>query len=73
MQSVAQIGHDIVDGIRSFKWPARPEKLGLEITAACDARCIHCPLDKMDRLPRPMEFELFKRIVDEAKELKFRI
>ncbi len=51
-------------------WPRRPEAINIEVTAACDARCIHCPRDRMDRPSRAIPFPLFKRIIDEAAELK---
>lgn len=42
----------------------RPLHVGIEVTAACNARCIMCPRHEMDRAMRPMPFELFTRIVD---------
>ena len=48
----------------------RPRQRSNEVTAACDARCIHCPRERMDRPSRAMAFPLFKRIIDEAAELK---
>ena len=55
---------------RSLKWPKRPASLVIEITSVCDARCIHCPRDKMDRKMKPMDFDLFKKIIDDAEKLK---
>ncbi len=56
--------------VKSHSWPDRPEYLNLELTAVCDAKCIHCPRHDMDRKVKPIDFELFKKIVDEAAELK---
>jgi MoaA/NifB/PqqE/SkfB family radical SAM enzyme len=58
------------EGLASLRWPARPESINMELTAICDARCVHCPRHEMDRSQRPMDFDLFKRIIDEAAELK---
>ena len=54
----------------SRKWPDRPEKLAFEITSICDSKCIHCPRHEMDRPMRPMEFELFKKMIDQAVDLE---
>ncbi|WP_394848582.1 SPASM domain-containing protein [Pendulispora brunnea] len=56
-------------GIESLAWPRRPQAVNFEITAQCDARCIHCPRHEMDRSQRPMDFELFTRLIDQAAEL----
>ncbi|MBI4541915.1 MAG: radical SAM protein [Gemmatimonadetes bacterium] len=47
----------------------RPYHVGVEVTAACNARCIMCPRHLMDRAMRPMAFPLFKKIVDECAAL----
>jgi MoaA/NifB/PqqE/SkfB family radical SAM enzyme len=67
-----EFAHTILEGARSFRWPTRPQALNLELTAACDARCIHCPRQEMDRAQLPMPFDLFKRIVDQAAKLGVR-
>lgn len=54
----------------SRQWEKRPQLLSFEITAACDSRCIHCPRQGMDRLMKAMNFELFKKIIDQACEMK---
>ncbi|MFQ5671859.1 MAG: radical SAM/SPASM domain-containing protein [Nitrospinales bacterium] len=41
----------------------------IETTNMCNAACIMCPREKMDRLEGVMEMDLYKRIVDECKEL----
>jgi radical SAM family protein/iron-sulfur cluster protein len=47
----------------------RPSHVGIEITAACNARCTMCPRHEMDRPMRPMPFPLFQRIVDQCAAL----
>jgi hypothetical protein len=54
------------DYLESHKWPRRPQQLAFEITGACDARCIHCPRQDMNRPKRQMPFDLFRRMVDQA-------
>lgn len=41
----------------------------IETTNICNAACIMCPREKMDRLEGVMDMRLFKRIVDESKSL----
>ena len=59
----------VKDAAQSLQWPRRPQAINVEITAICDARCIHCPRESMDRSQRPMDMQLFKKLVDEAAEL----
>ncbi len=59
----------VKDAIESRYWPKRPQTLNFEITAACDARCIHCPRIDMDRPMRIMEESIFCKLVDQAAEL----
>lgn len=54
----------------SHKWSERPESLNLEITSICDSKCIHCPRQDMNRVMRPMPFEMFTRVVDQAAKMK---
>lgn len=58
------------DWLESGQWPLRPQAINFEITAACDAKCIHCPRLDMDRPMKPMPLDLFKRMVDQAADLK---
>jgi len=60
----------VKDAAQSLQWPRRPEAINVEITAICDARCIHCPREDMDRSQRPMDLELFKKLVDHAAEMR---
>lgn len=46
--------HIAKDVVESRQWPSRPQTINFEITAACDARCIHCPRHLMDRPMRAM-------------------
>jgi len=53
----------------SALWPDRPEALNFEITSICDAKCIHCPREEMERRMKHMDLGLFRRMVDQAAEL----
>jgi MoaA/NifB/PqqE/SkfB family radical SAM enzyme len=71
--SIKQTGRFLLDAVDSrLSWPKRPAQLTFEITAACDARCIHCPRHEMDRPKRPMDFALFTRMIDQAAEMGIR-
>ena len=41
----------------------------IETTNACNAACVMCPREKMDRLEGAMSMDLFRRIVSESKAL----
>lgn len=41
----------------------------IETTNICNATCIMCPREKMDRIEGVMDMDLFKKIVDESKAL----
>jgi hypothetical protein len=56
--------------IDSRQWPARPEAINVEVTSICDARCIHCPRQDMTRSQKPMDLSLFKKLVDQAAEMR---
>lgn len=71
--AIRQTGRFLLDAVDSrVSWPKRPAQLTFEITAACDARCIHCPRHDMDRPKRPMDFALFTRMIDQAAEMGIR-
>src|SRR5262245_16486399 len=57
------------DYLESRRWSRRPQTINFEITAACDARCIHCPRHEMDRAMKAMPMPLFKKMIDEAGAL----
>ena len=58
------------DWWHSGRWPDRPETINIEITAACDARCVHCPRLDMDRPMKAMPPELFRKVIDQAAALR---
>lgn len=47
----------------------RPYAVDIEVTSNCDADCIMCPRKAMSRRVGPMDFSLFKKIIDEAVAL----
>jgi hypothetical protein len=67
LSAARAVGKDLLE---SRHWPARPESINFEITAACDAKCIHCPRLDMDRPMKAMPMDLFRRMVDEAADLR---
>jgi MoaA/NifB/PqqE/SkfB family radical SAM enzyme len=67
LSAARTIGKDLLE---SRHWPARPESINFEITAACDAKCIHCPRLDMDRPMKAMTMDLFRKMVDQATDLK---
>jgi hypothetical protein len=56
--------------LHARRWPSRPEQLSFEITAACDAACIHCPREDMDRPMKAMAMPLFRKMIDEAAAMQ---
>jgi len=49
-----------------------PKVIMIECTNKCNAQCIICPREKMTRKQGFMTFELFRKIIDEAADLKIR-
>ncbi len=49
-----------------------PEILQIEATNLCNARCVFCPRERMERKLGVMDVTLFRRIVDEAAALGIR-
>jgi len=45
-----------------------PPSLHIEINNFCNSKCIICPLKTMKRKPETMDFNVFKKIIDELKE-----
>ena len=45
-----------------------PLELAIELTNHCNAECIMCPRQKMSRKKGYMDFDLFKKIADEARD-----
>ena len=46
-----------------------PEILQIEATNICNARCVFCPRERMERKQGVMEMALYRKIVDEAAAL----
>jgi MoaA/NifB/PqqE/SkfB family radical SAM enzyme len=46
-----------------------PEILQIEATNICNARCVFCPRERMERKQGVMDMALYRRIVDEAAAL----
>ena len=49
--------------------PILPEIVQIESTNICNAKCVFCPRDEMHRKQGIMNFDLFKKVVDECAEL----
>ena len=45
-----------------------PRLLSIELTNACNANCIMCPRSKLTRKTAQMDFELFKKIIDNCQD-----
>ncbi len=48
--------------------PAFPQIIHIENTDACGARCVMCPREQLTRPFGVMDFELFKRLIDECAQ-----
>lgn len=60
--------------LRQARVPGGPLTLAIESTAKCNLSCPMCPRETMYFPPRNMEFDLFRKIIDEAKDyLEFAI
>ncbi|MEO7192885.1 MAG: radical SAM/SPASM domain-containing protein [Vicinamibacterales bacterium] len=46
-----------------------PDIVQIESTNLCNAKCVFCPRDEMHRRQGVMDFDLFRKIVDECVEL----
>jgi len=49
--------------------PLLPEIVQIESTNICNAKCVFCPRDDMDRDQGVMDMALFKKVADECAEL----
>jgi len=45
-----------------------PHKIHIELCNFCNAACINCPIPKMERKRKVMDFELFDKIIDELEK-----
>lgn len=50
----------------SYSAPAFPKRLEIELSSDCNLRCTYCPRHYVDKLKGYIDFELFKRIINEA-------
>jgi MoaA/NifB/PqqE/SkfB family radical SAM enzyme len=51
------------------KAPHWPDIVQIESTNLCNAKCVFCPRDEMHRRQGVMDFELFRKVVDECAAL----
>src|SRR4030095_12887993 len=49
--------------------PRLPEIVQIESTNICNAKCVFCPRDEMQRRQGIMSFDLYRKIVDECAAL----
>jgi MoaA/NifB/PqqE/SkfB family radical SAM enzyme len=49
--------------------PRWPDIVQIESTNLCNAKCVFCPRDEMHRRQGVMEFDLFRKVVDECATL----
>src|SRR3954462_13185034 len=49
--------------------PILPEIVQIESTNLCNAKCVFCPRDEMQRKQGVMSYDLFKKVMDECAEL----
>ncbi len=47
--------------------PRWPDIVQIESTNLCNAKCVFCPRDEMHRRQGLMDFDLYRKIVDEAR------
>jgi sulfatase maturation enzyme AslB (radical SAM superfamily) len=49
--------------------PVLPDIVQIESTNLCNAKCVFCPRDEMQRRQGVMEFDLYRKVVDECATL----
>ena len=49
--------------------PRWPDIVQIESTNLCNAKCVFCPRDEMHRRQGVMDFELYRKVVDECAAL----
>ena len=59
----------IIFEMRKNRLQSIPRQLNIEITSICNAKCIMCPRHEMERKMEIMPFDLFQKIVKQAKNL----
>jgi MoaA/NifB/PqqE/SkfB family radical SAM enzyme len=62
----------VLAGLGRDHSPRLPEIVQIESTNICNAKCVFCPRDEMERKQGIMDQHLFQRIVDECAELGIR-
>lgn len=55
-------------GAKRKKLEIYPQTVQVEATTACNADCVMCPHSKITREKGPMDFELYKKVVDDCAE-----
>ena len=61
-----KIDYDVIKGFSTtFK---RPLALAVESSSDCNATCVMCKRDKLHREKKNMDFDLFKKVILDAKE-----
>ncbi len=59
---------------KSRRLPYRPIRLWVELTSLCNYRCIMCPNKDLEKKDKGfMDIDLYKKIVDEARDFAFDI
>lgn len=59
---------------RSIKLPYLPVRLWVELTSCCNYRCVMCPNKDLRKEDKGfMDFDLYRKIVDESKDFVFEI
>lgn len=65
---LSKISCGLIGNVFNFTLSQFPNVVQIETTNACNAKCIICPHNKMQRPVRYMEDELFTGIIDECAE-----
>lgn len=53
---------------RTLEPPNRPMVFSIETTSYCNLKCVMCPYPDMTRPHEMMEFEVFRKIIDEVRD-----
>lgn len=59
-----------IAGVKRKKLELYPQVVQIETTTACNADCVMCPHSRITRKRGHMDFELYKKIVDDCAENK---
>ena len=54
----------------ALMYPGKPKLINLELTNFCNLRCALCPYKEMKRKKEFMEFEKYKKLIDELAPMK---